>query len=101
MLGRPKVMARALEISDLVTSQYYRKKAGLGAKNSKSGAVTLIQRFGGSLNLNIHFHQLFVDGCYELSDKNEPIDFWVVTQPAARTRCWWPLVSERAVSHRK
>jgi hypothetical protein len=32
---RPKVMARALEISHLVTSQYYRNKAGLGAKNSK------------------------------------------------------------------
>jgi len=78
---RPKVMARALEISHLVTGQYYRKKAGLGAKNSKSGAVTLIQRFGGSLNLNIHFHQLFVDGCYELSDKNEPIDFWVAAPP--------------------
>ena len=81
---RPKVMARALEISHLVTSQYYRKKAGLGAKNSKSGAVTLIQRFGGSLNLNIHFHQLFVDGCYELSDKNEPVDFWVATQPTVK-----------------
>ncbi|MFN7823889.1 MAG: hypothetical protein ACK5P6_00855 [Pseudobdellovibrionaceae bacterium] len=68
-------MARALEISHLVTSQYYCKKAGLGAKNSQSGAATLIQRFGGSLNLNIHFHQLFVNGCYELGDKGEPIDF--------------------------
>ena len=35
---RPKVMARALEISHLVTSQYYRKKAGLTAKNTKSAA---------------------------------------------------------------
>jgi len=81
---RPKVMARALEISHLVTSQYYRKKAGLTAKNAKSGAVTLIQRFGGSLNLNIHFHQLFVDGCYELNDKNEPIDFWVASPPTVK-----------------
>jgi hypothetical protein len=81
---RPKVMARALEISHLVTSQYYRNKTGLGAKNSKSGAVTLIQRFGGSLNLNIHFHQLFVDGCYELSDKNEPVDFWVASPPTVK-----------------
>jgi len=72
---RPKVMARALEIAHLVISQYYHKKAGLGAKNAKSGAVTLIQRFGGGLNLNSHFHQLFVDGCYEMNDKNEPIDF--------------------------
>jgi hypothetical protein len=26
--------------------------------------VTLIQRFGGALNLNIHFHMLFLDGVY-------------------------------------
>lgn len=81
---RPKVMARALEISYLATSQYYRKKAGLGAKNSKSGAVTLIQRFGGSLNLNIHFHQLFVDGCYELNEQKEPIDFWGASPPTVK-----------------
>jgi hypothetical protein len=31
---------------------------------AKSGAVTLIQRFGGALNLNIHFHMLFLDGVY-------------------------------------
>lgn len=77
-------MARALEIAHLVIGQYYRNKAGLGARNSKSSAVTLIQRFGGSLNLNIHFHQLFVDGCYELSAKGEPIDFWVATPPTVK-----------------
>jgi len=26
--------------------------------------VTLIQRFGGALNLNTHFHMLFLDGVY-------------------------------------
>ena len=26
--------------------------------------VTLIQRFGSALNLNIHFHMLFLDGGY-------------------------------------
>jgi hypothetical protein len=26
--------------------------------------VTLIQRFGGALNLNLHFHMLFLDGVY-------------------------------------
>ena len=29
-----------------------------------TGAVTLIQRFGSALNLNVHFHMLFVDGGY-------------------------------------
>ena len=81
---RPKVMARALDIAHLAIGQYYRKRAGLAANNSKSGAVTLIQRFGGSLNLNIHFHQLFVDGCYELNEQKEPIDFWVASPPTAK-----------------
>jgi len=81
---RPKVMSRALDIAHLVIGQYYRKKAGLTANNSKSGAVTLIQRFGGSLNLNIHFHQLFVDGCYELNEQNQPIDFWVASPPTVK-----------------
>jgi hypothetical protein len=31
---------------------------------AQTGAVTLIQRFGGSINLNIHFHILFLDGVY-------------------------------------
>jgi hypothetical protein len=29
-----------------------------------AGAATLIQRFGCALNLNIHFHMLFLDGVY-------------------------------------
>ncbi len=29
-----------------------------------AGAVTLIQRFGSALNLNIHFHLLVLDGVY-------------------------------------
>ena len=29
-----------------------------------TGAVTLVQRFGSALNLNIHFHMLFLDGVY-------------------------------------
>ena len=62
-------------------SNHYRKKAGLSKSKSKAGAVTLIQRFGGSLNLNVHFHQLFIDGCYELGEQNEPIDFYVCDPP--------------------
>ena len=31
---------------------------------AKTGAVTLTQRFGSALNLNIHFHMLFLDGVY-------------------------------------
>ena len=40
------------------------KKAGFSRKTAQTGAVTLIQRFGSALNLNIHFHMLFLDGVY-------------------------------------
>ncbi len=40
------------------------KKAGYSKKSARTGAVTLIQRFGSALNLNIHFHMLFLDGVY-------------------------------------
>lgn len=40
------------------------KKAGHSHKTARTGAVTLIQRFGSALNLNIHFHMLFLDGVY-------------------------------------
>jgi len=59
-------MAKALEITHNTISKHYRKNSGLPISKAKTGAVTLIQRFGGSLNVNVHFHQLFIDGAYEL-----------------------------------
>jgi len=52
-----------------VISMHLVKKAGYSQKTARTGAVTLIQRFGrsgapGALNLNIHFHMLFLDGVY-------------------------------------
>ena len=78
---RSKIMARALEITHSVISKYYRNKVGLSKVKAKSGAVTLIQRFGGSLNLNVHFHQLFIDGTYELGPQGEPIAFHPTNPP--------------------
>jgi hypothetical protein len=40
------------------------KKTGLARASGATGAVTLIQRFGSALNLNIHFHMLVLDGAY-------------------------------------
>ena len=33
-------------------------------KNTRSGSIAFIQRFGGALNLNIHLHMLQIEGCY-------------------------------------
>ena len=35
-----------------------------GLRQAQCGAVTFVQRFGGALNLNVHFHTLVLDGVY-------------------------------------
>jgi len=49
-----------------VVSGPLRKKAtALGLKRKfEYAVVTVTQRFGGSINLNPHFHMLWVDGLY-------------------------------------
>lgn len=39
----------------------------------RTGAVTLIQRFGSALNLNIHFHMLFLDGVYVIDEVGQAV----------------------------
>jgi hypothetical protein len=43
--------------------------------------VTLIQRFGSALNLNIHFHMLFLDGVYA-EDRHGVFRFFRVKAPS-------------------
>jgi hypothetical protein len=60
----PKIQGKILTIVHRAITAYIRKKAkkkGLRAE-LQPGAVTLIQRFGGSLNLNVHYHMLFLEG---------------------------------------
>jgi hypothetical protein len=38
---------------------------------AKGGAVTVIQRFGGTLNLHVHYHVLVTDGLYEDAKPDE------------------------------
>ncbi len=40
-------------------------QAGVERASAQCGAVTLIQRFGSVLNLNVHFHMLWLDGVHE------------------------------------
>ncbi len=35
-----------------------------GVRDERGGAVTIVQRFGGALNMNIHFHVLVMDGVF-------------------------------------
>src|SRR5690606_26762430 len=45
-------------------SNFLIHKAGLTRASAVTGAVTLIQRFGSALNLNVHFYLLVLDGVY-------------------------------------
>jgi len=57
-------MGKVLGIVYRIIASYLLKKAGYRTTQAQTGAVTLIQRFGSALNLNIHFHMLFLDGVY-------------------------------------
>jgi hypothetical protein len=35
-----------------------------GIRDDRAGGVVVIQRFGGALNLNLHFHALVLDGVF-------------------------------------
>jgi len=62
--SRPLITGQVLGIVYRAISMHLVKKAGYSKKTARTGAVTLIQRFGSALNLNIHFHMLFLDGVY-------------------------------------
>lgn len=62
--SRPQLMGCVLGIVYRAISSHLIKKAGFTRKTAQIGAVTLIQRFGSALNLNVHFHMLFLDGVY-------------------------------------
>ena len=69
--SRPAVMGQVLGIVCRCFATHLIKKAGLSGKTAQTGAVTLIQRFGSALNLNIHLHMLVLDGAYvERSDRS-------------------------------
>ena len=53
--------------SPMPTRQARRARAlGLdpGIHGFRTGAINVLQRFGGALNLNLHFHALVLDGVY-------------------------------------
>lgn len=82
MAYRPKLTSQILKVFINTVQSRYRKKAKeLGFKNTQGGAVTVIQRAGGALNSNVHFHTLFLDGVY--LENNERFQFLPIYGPDA------------------
>lgn len=67
LAAEPKALSEVLAVVQRGISTFLIRRAGFTvASGAKTGAVTLIQRFGSALNLNIHLHMLFLHGACRL-----------------------------------
>lgn len=53
-----RILARAVQ------SHLKREARGRGERQAYTGSVTFVQRYGGGLNLNVHYHQIALDGWF-------------------------------------
>ncbi len=82
MASNSKVLTNVLAIALRAITGLVRRKARAKGEEGplECGAVTLIQRFGGSINLNLHFHMLVLEGVFV--DQQEKARFTPVPLPS-------------------
>ncbi len=51
-------------LSSALTKRVWQLAKARGHAGAQSGSVTFVQRFGGGLNLNVHYHLLAIDGWF-------------------------------------
>lgn len=54
--SKPEAIGPVLGIVHRLIAGWLTDQAGVERASTQCGAVTLIQRFGSALNLNVHFH---------------------------------------------
>jgi Putative transposase len=67
MAASKDLTAKVHTIVRTTIAQYYVNQAvkrGIERQQVQPRSVTFLQRFGGSLNLNLHFHVVFLEGVY-------------------------------------
>jgi hypothetical protein len=65
----PQIMGKVLGIVYRTLATHLTKKAGYNKQIAQTGAVTLIQRFGSALNLNIHLQQKLSQVARQLNER--------------------------------
>jgi hypothetical protein len=58
-----------------------RRARRYGIRDGRSGSVTVIQRFGGGLNLNVHYHTLLFDGVFYPAGATGALEFRPLPPP--------------------
>lgn len=76
----PKLQSKVLEISLRAINALIQKKVRKPGLKIKGGTVTILQRFGGTLNLNLHLHILALEGGYY--DTADGPKFWWIESPS-------------------
>jgi Putative transposase len=67
MAASQALTAKIHTILRTTVGQYYVNKTvarGFARANIQPGSVTFLQRFGSALNVNLHFHSVFLEGVY-------------------------------------
>ena len=64
---RADVLTAVARIFYETVSTDYRRRSGIAS--ARTGAVTCVQRFGGSLNLNPHLHVIWLDGVFSFNEE--------------------------------
>jgi len=77
MARDPKLASAVLKIFMREVSRWVKRRARkAGARGAlKTGAVTVIQRFGSGLALNVHFHSVVTDGVFRVDTMASPAFF--------------------------
>ena len=65
LASKSEVLSAVIRIVMRVVLGFYRERAReLGLGRAETGAVSFVQRFGGSLNAHTHLHACVIDGAY-------------------------------------
>ena len=75
-----QLLSKALRAYLLTLFAWQRQRGRQLGFQGQTGAVTFVQRFGGALNLNPHFHSLLPDGLFVAGD-NGPLRFEELPAP--------------------
>src|SRR2546430_7921702 len=81
-----ELTAKVHTIIRTTIAQYYVNqavKSGIERQKVQPGSVTFIQRFGGAINLNVHYHVVFLEGAYlDGTDQGRKPRFITVEPPS-------------------